>query len=292
MVKRFIRKFRTKELSTWIDKLTFFRIFVLWTSAVVIFGLLFFVFSGESSYLVYSQSNEHVSTMVDSIYFSFVTATTTGFGDVVPVGFFKIMSVFEVVFGLILLAFVTSKIVSIKQDVILNEVYDISFSEKINRMRASLLLLRQNINKVIDKAETNSIKKREASEIYTYISSFEDMLTEIMGLIGTPEKHQFKKVVDPLETELIFNSVLQTFERFNELMQTLDKQGFEWRREVTISVVHRCLELNKELFDRLNSSKSLPEKKIADLNVQKNKAVDMIKIALSHKNKPLQRKLL
>jgi len=297
-MKRLIRlngvvdKLKTKEFTTWIDKLTFLRIFLIWTSIVAVFGLLYFFLSTDGSHLLLSQSKEQVSGLLDHVYFSFVTATTTGFGDIIPTGAFKIIAIFEVVFGLMLLAFVTSKLVSIKQDIILNEVYEISFNEKINRVRSSLLLFRQNIGRIIDRVEGNSIRKREVSELYTHISSFEDILNEIKNLVDTPEKHYFKKVVDPLNTELIFNGILQSFERIIELMHVLDRHGLEWRRELTISLINRCIDLNNSLFEKLNHSKNLPDKKISDLNAQKNKVIEMIKIALNQpKHKSVQKRL-
>lgn len=287
-----VDKFKRKELSTWIDKLTFLRIFLAWTSIVALFGVIYFLTTTDSSYLMHSPSREKVSGLLDHVYFSFVTATTTGFGDIIPTGAFKIIAIFEVVFGLMLLAFVTSKLVSLKQDIILNEVYEISFNEKVNGLRSSLLLFRQNIGRIIDRIESNSIRKREVSEIYTHISSFEDILNEILDIMGTPERHYFKKVISPLDTELIFNGLLQSFERLIELMHMLDRHGMEWRRDVTISLINRCIELNNSLFEKLNHSKNLPDKKISDLNAQKSKVIDMIKIALNQpKSRSIQKRL-
>jgi len=78
-------------------------------------------------------------------------------------GFFKLISIFEVVFGLLLLAFVTSKLVSIKQDVILNEIYDISFNERLSMVRSSLLLFRQSLSRMMEKIE--EIGKAKEAEL-------------------------------------------------------------------------------------------------------------------------------
>src|SRR3989344_6939090 len=101
------------------DKLTFFDMFMIWVLIISVFGVTFYFASDEASYLLYAKSNQAVSTLADSIYFSFITATSTGFGDIIPQGNFKTMAIFEVVFGLVLLATLTSKLVSIKEDAIL-----------------------------------------------------------------------------------------------------------------------------------------------------------------------------
>lgn len=274
-------KLKNRGFNTWIDKLTFFNIFLIWTLIIVIFGLVYYFFTNSHSFLFYSPINHTVRGVLDSVYFSFITATSTGYGDILPSGFFKIITIFEVIFGLMLLAFVTSKLISIKQDVILTEIYEISFNEKINRLRSSLLVFRQNLSRIISKIEENSIRKREINDIYIYISSLEDILNEIASLIGTSDKERFKKVIDPLNTELLFNSILNSFERLNELINILNTAKLDWRRDILLDLINRCISINDSLFGKLNASKNLAEKTMIDLNSRKNSVVDMIKNGLT-----------
>lgn len=269
--------FNQKKVSSWIDNLTFFRIFFIWTTIILLFGVVYFIFSSVRSYLYFSRSGAPIKSLLDHIYFSFITATSTGYGDIIPIGFFKILAILEVVFGLLLLAFVTSKLISIKQDVILNELYEISFNERISRLRSSLLLFRQNINRLMNRAEEVSIRKREVHEIYTHLSSLEDILNEIFGMMEKPEEKGFTKVIDPLNTELIFISIIQSFERFSELITLFNQNGLEWRRDITIQLINKCISLNGLLFEKLNSSKKLAEKNRIDLNAQNEKVINSLK---------------
>jgi len=266
-----------KKVSSWIDKLTFFRIFFIWTTVIVLFGVGYFIFSSVRSYLYFSRSGAPVEGLLDYIYFSFITATSTGYGDIVPLGIFKLLALVEVIFGLLLLAFVTSKLISIKQDIILNELYEISFNEKISRLRSSLLLFRQNINRLIGKVEGGVIRKREIYDIYTYLSSLEDTINELLFQTGKPEGKRFTKAIDPLNTELIFISIIHSFERFYELVAILNQNNLEWRRDVTIELINKCISLNTLLFEKLNSSKKLPEKNRIDLNAQNEKVIALLK---------------
>jgi len=279
-MKRFIplnELISEKKMSSWIDKLTFFRIFFIWTVVIVLFGVFYFIFSGVRSYLYFSRSGESVEGLLDYIYFSFITATSTGYGDIVPLGIFKLLALVEVIFGLLLLAFVTSKLISIKQDIILNELYEISFNEKISRLRSSLLLFRQNINRLIGKVEGGVIRKREIYDIYTYLSSLEDTINELLFQMDKPEEKRFTKVIDPMNTELIFISITHSFERFYELITLLNQNNLEWRRDVTIELINKCISIDILLFEKLNSSKKLAEKNRIDLNAQNEKAISMLK---------------
>lgn len=274
-------KFRSKGFNTLMDKFTFFHIFLIWTLIIIVFGLMYYLLTSSYSFLFYNPVNSPVGGVLDSIYFSFVTATSTGYGDILPFGLFKVMAIVEVVFGLMLLAFVTSKLISIKQDVILSEIYEISFNEKINRLRSSLLVFRQNLNRIINKIEEGSVRKRELNDVYTYFSSFEDILNEVESLMGTSSGNYFKKVLDPLSTELLFNSILSSFEKMNELIAILNQAKSEWRRDITLDLINRCISINDALFSKLNSSKNVSEKTITDLNSQKSKVVEMIRGGLS-----------
>ena len=182
------KKINEKKYFMFLDKLSFLNILLIWIFILIMFGFIYYFFSNATSYLIYSSTGQKVSLLSDNIYYSFITATSTGFGDIIPKGYFKPMGIVEVIFGLILLALVTSKFISLKQNVIINEIYEISFNDHINKIRSSLLLFRQNLVRIINKIEENIIKKRDLSELYSNISSFDDVLNEINWLFERSKK--------------------------------------------------------------------------------------------------------
>ncbi len=254
-----------REISKILEKITFFRILLIWTGTITIFGIVYKLLSTGTSYLYNPSQERIISSLLDSIYFSFITATSTGFGDIVPVGFFKILAIFEVIIGLLLLAFVTFKLVSLKQDIILSEIYEISFAERMNRLRSSLLLFRQNLNRAINKIEEGSIRKREVNELYLYFSTLEDIIIEI-SLIFNNGGEKYRKEVDPVNTELIFNSMLQSLEKILELINSLNYQELEWKKEILLSLIKRILQKSQELTTNLKSSKMHSTTIILDFN--------------------------
>ena len=54
----------------------------------------------------------------------------------------------------------------------------------------------------------------------------------------------------------------------------------EWKRDVTIEMINKCINVNEKLFEQLNASKILPEKNIIGLNSQKRRVVNSIKDGL------------
>jgi potassium channel LctB len=265
------------SFDTLLDKFTFFHILILWCIILLGFGFIYYLFSGDHSFIRYSTTMRPVTGLLDNIYFSFITATSTGYGDLTPVGFFKVLAIVEVIFGLVLMAVVTSKLVSIKQDIIMTEIYDISFNERVNRIRSALLLFRQNLGRIITNIETNTIRNREVSDIFNYISSLEDTLHEIGKMVGKDHDNTFTKTLDPLNTELIFNSVTQSFEKLYELVSLMNNNGLEWKRAITLNLIKQCIATNDILFETLHKSSELSEKVYTDLYLHNKKALEPLR---------------
>lgn len=281
-----------KKLNTWLDKLTFPRIFLLWMGVIILFGFYYSYFSNDISYLYYNPFDQKAVELVDAVYFSFITATSTGFGDIIPFGFFKIIAIVEVIFGLVLLAFVTSKLVSIKQNVILTEVYEISFHEKINRMRSSLLLFRQNIGRIIDRVEDKSIRSREVNDFYTYVSSLDDTLNEISMLLKNGNNHHdFTKVLDSVQAELIFHSVLHSFQKLLDILQVLEQSKLDWRKEVTVQFLRKAMASNESLFYILTTANILSEETVHDLLSQNDVLLEKMGTIVGKEGRSLGDKL-
>ena len=276
-VKGVNRIIKQKEFVNFIDRLNFLHIFLIWVFIVLSFGFVYYFFQNESSFLFYSAKQISVDKINDAIYFSFVTATTTGFGDIIPFGLFKLLAIFEVVFGLLLLAVVTSKLVSIKQDMILNELYESSINERISKIRSSLLLFRQHLDRIVTKIEDKSITKRELGYISNYISSFNDNLKEIVSLITKKSNKDFNIEIDLISVELIFNSVLNSFEKLDELIIVLNQYKIEWKNDSVLNQIHKCIHTNEDLFDESNFSRIVFKEVIENLSKHKKRTITKIK---------------
>ena len=272
-VEQLYKKVRKRRISVWLDKLKFFHILLIWVFVIIFFGFVYYLLTDNKSYLFYPYKQQVISDIANSIYFSFVATTTASFGDIVPIGQFRLLAIFEIIAGTLLLAIVISKIISLKQDVILNEVYDLSLNEKINRLRSSLLLFRQNLNRIITKVEEGDMKKREVSDIYTYISSFEDILNEIIILFNRQHSNHFTKKLDNVSTELILNSIMHSFDKINELITTMKEHKIEWKRDIVVALIKKCISLDEELFSNVIYFKNITDKTLGDIIIRKNKII-------------------
>src|SRR5262245_37092899 len=115
-----------------------------WLAMVLVFGIVYFlVQAGPRSELVEQGQAVTLSLhgLATSIYFSFVTATSVGFGDVVPLGPVRVLAIIEAAAGLLIFGAVISKLVSRRQEELTEEIHRISFEGRLGRVRTSLHLV-------------------------------------------------------------------------------------------------------------------------------------------------------
>lgn len=79
--------------------------------------------------------------LITALYFSFVTATSVGFGDVVPIGAARAIAIGEAVAGLLIFGAVVSKLVSRRQEAVVHEIHRIAFEDRLERVQTDLHLV-------------------------------------------------------------------------------------------------------------------------------------------------------
>lgn len=89
-------------------------------------------------------------TFGDCLYFSVVTFTSLGYGDILPVGFGKAVACFEVVFGLAFLGIFIAKLSSSKQSYHLAQLYARDAQERLDDYAVVLQGHRQVCNETLE----------------------------------------------------------------------------------------------------------------------------------------------
>src|SRR5215468_11107155 len=79
--------------------------------------------------------------LATAIYFSFVTALSIGYGDVIPLGPLRILAVTEGVAGLLIFGCVISKLVSRRQEELVEQIHHLAFEDRLDRVRGNLHLV-------------------------------------------------------------------------------------------------------------------------------------------------------
>jgi hypothetical protein len=111
-----------------LDRMSFSTLMAVAAAVVLCFAGVFYFLSLHGSGL--SQQADHL-TFADSLYFSIVTFTSLGYGDIVPVGYGRLLACVEVVTGLGFLGVAIAKLSSAKQSYLIAQLYARDAQERL-----------------------------------------------------------------------------------------------------------------------------------------------------------------
>lgn len=138
-----------------------------------------------------------------SLYFSFVTATSVGFGDVVPLGAARGLAIVEAVAGLLVFGAVVSKLVSRRQEQIVGEIHRIAFDERLERVQTDLHLVLAEIQAI---AQLCLAADRPPEQIRARVDSASGIclaeLRTIHGLLYQPQSVPEEAVLEGILASL------------------------------------------------------------------------------------------
>ncbi len=242
------------KLLKFINAVSFLHIFLLWLALNLIFSFFYFFISlwpGHGLLFINGSSSFDFVGFLNALYFSFITSTGVGYGDIVPMGTSKFLTVVEVIMELVLYGILVSKLVGLKQEIMLKEIYTITFEENINRLRASMFLLRSDMSRFIDKIESKTLKKRELSDLSLQFYNFEKSMKDIARVICSRDKHGFLQKLDDFKLELIIDSLHRTFSRLIDFIEALDKHKISYKKTIINESVNSILnDLDKILSEK------------------------------------------
>lgn len=118
-------------------------LFLLWLLLIAACGVVFWLLGhlpGQGLLAGGTPVGTSFSGLVTALYFSFVTATSVGFGDVVPLGLARVLSVAEAAAELLVFGAIISKFVSRRQDALVSEIHRLTHEDRLSRVLANLHL--------------------------------------------------------------------------------------------------------------------------------------------------------
>jgi hypothetical protein len=152
--------------------------------------------------------------LLSAIYFSAVTATSVGYGDIVPNGLARVVAIAESMAGLILFGCVVSKFVSRRQEQLIDDIHHIAFEERLGRVRTNLLLVRAELQATAALCEGREIAPPEAlARVESAAMVFVGELHAVHDLLYRPQQAPDEPVL-----EGILAGLASVFREFVELL--------------------------------------------------------------------------
>lgn len=145
---------RASHRLSWLEVIANFslqKLVGIWLGMIVVFGLIYWL-SGIGMGWGLQAGNTAVKPDLDglgtAIYFSFVTALSIGYGDVIPTGALRIFAIIEGIAGLLIFGCVISKLVSRRQEELTEEIHQTTFEDRLDRVRTNLHLVFSDLGSV------------------------------------------------------------------------------------------------------------------------------------------------
>lgn len=201
----------------WLADRTVGGLFWLWVEIVALCGVAYWLLAsiGAGALIAHERSlSVDLRGLVSAIYFSAITATSVGYGDIVPVGIARVVAIGEGVAGLILFGCVVSKFVSRRQEQLIGEIHHIAFEDRLGRLRTNLHLVRTELQATARLCEGQDIPPPEAvSRVESLAMVFVGELHAVHDLLYRPQQ-----TPDESELEAILAGLASTMREFNELL--------------------------------------------------------------------------
>jgi hypothetical protein len=196
-------------------------LFRLWLEIVIGCGVAYWALN-ESSLGVMMSGGTRIPTgiggLLSAIYFRAVTATSVGYGDIVPVGAARFLAIAEGIAGLILFGCVVSKFVSRRQEELLAETHRIAFEDRLGRVRTNLHLVRTEIQETARICEGRDVPPPQAiARVESASMILVGELRAVHDLLYRPQQTPDEAVL-----EAILASLTSVFREFVELMRCVN----------------------------------------------------------------------
>lgn len=162
--------------------------------------------------------------LYDSIYFSIVTMTTIGYGDITPSGFSRAIVAVQGVSGYFLLALIVTKLVAYKQEQAIAEMSRLAYEDIFRSTRAGLHLIRTDLDIIMEEVTERGTLSQQAFENLSiaYLQA-QTLIQEIMSFY---EGQTY--VIEPRHERLLIEAVQRTMRRLEQTLQKLSEKGIDW----------------------------------------------------------------
>lgn len=217
---RFIR--RLGSLTTW-------QLLGVWLSVMVVCGLAYWAGNHVPDHAL-QQGGVRLGTswgdFITAMYFSAVTATTLGYGDVTPHGALRAVALVESAAGLLLFGAMVSKFVSRRQEAMTEETHRLTFENRLGRVQTNLSYVIRDLQAVVSAYRDQSLDQRAAANrVESIIMIFTLELRTVYDIFYRPQQQP-----DAQTLEHVLASVAVSLQELQRVAEYFENENVaSWR---------------------------------------------------------------
>jgi len=206
---------------SWFTDRSYTELMSFWFLSVLFFSAFYYLLTVfyPTHGLLPIERTEGWFVFLDSLYFSTVTATSTGYGDITPHGFSRILASIQAIMALFVFASFVTKLVSYKQELALREVHELTAGNMFNDVREGLHTVRKDCDIIITKLHQHkSLNHHDWENLAVALKQSGRLLQDIPNFYNE-ETHLYS--IDDTREELLLEATGRTLHRLEHLMHTL-----------------------------------------------------------------------
>jgi Ion channel len=180
--------------------------FAIWLAVILACGVGYWLIDLSGSIGLVetgARVRSNLGGLLTAIYFSFITATSVGYGDVLPVGATRILAVTEAVAGLLIFGLLIAKFVSYRQDMLVREIHSVTFEGRLDRVRTNLHLVVSELLAIAAICDDGAaLVERLGPRLETTTLVFTGELRTVHKLLYNPQQAPDEPVLDAILANL------------------------------------------------------------------------------------------
>ena len=165
------------------------QLFLIWLGTILLSSSGFWLgaFMGEHGLVEGGRPvGADLNGFATALYFSFVTATSVGYGDILPVGGARIIAVAEAITALLIFGAVVAKFVSHRQEELVSEIHRVTFEERLDRVETNLHMVISEILSITAMSEAKAPLNRISTRLESAVILFLGELRTTRDLLYQP----------------------------------------------------------------------------------------------------------
>ena len=208
-----------KSVLSLIHRRSALQLFFIWIAMILLSGAGYWLVAMVTTHGLV-EAGHPVGTDLEgfgtALYFSFVTATSIGYGDILPVGIARVVAVTEAISALLIFGAVVAKFVSHRQDELVSEIHRITFEERLDRVQTNIHMVISDMLAITAMCEAQKPPNRIATRLESAVRIFNGEIRAIHDLL-----YQRQLVVEERVLAAILANLYSALNVLSELLQLL-----------------------------------------------------------------------
>jgi rhodanese-related sulfurtransferase len=195
------------------------QLFFIWIGMILLSGAGYWLAARVGKQALVeagSPVGANLKGLASALYFSFVTATSIGYGDILPLGIARVIAVAEAITALLIFGAMVAKFVSHRQDELVGEIHRITFEERLDRVQTNLHMVISELLTITAMCEAKKPPNRIATRLDSAALIFNGEMRAIHDLL-----YQHRLVVEERVLAAILANLYSALTVLSELLLCL-----------------------------------------------------------------------